>query len=84
MLDLFTFDHFKKFSSLLHGVSTKSQEYPYRFSLALHTGECPQDIITNRNTIQSMLESETPLAYIVANQTHSEHITIITEKMTKG
>lgn len=84
MLDWFTFDHFKKSSSLLHAVTTKSQTHPYRFSLALHTGEDTHAILENRNTLASLLGCGTPLTYIVANQTHSEHITCITEKKTRG
>jgi YfiH family protein len=84
MPELYTFDLFRKYPVLLHGVTTKSQEHPYHFSLALHTGEHPQDIIANRNTLSRMLGSVSPLTYIVANQTHSDHISIITEKKSKG
>ncbi len=84
MPELYTFDLFGKYPALLHGVTTKSQEHPYHFSLALHTGEHPQDIIANRNTLSRMLGSVSPLTYIVANQTHSDHISIITEKKSKG
>ena len=84
MPELYTFGLFKKCPALLHGVTTKSQEHPYHFSLALHTGEHPQDIVANRNTLSRMLGSASPLTYIVANQTHSDHIGIITEKKSKG
>ena len=84
MPELYTFDLFKKYPALLHAVTTKSQEHPYHFSLALHTGEHPRDILANRETLSKSLGSATPLTYIVANQTHSDHIGIITEKKTKG
>ena len=84
MLDFFTFDHLKRHPSLLHVVTTKSSDFPYLFSLALHTGERVENIIANRNKLSSLLKSEKPLHYIVANQTHSDHIKVISQKETKG
>jgi len=84
MLDFFTFEHFKHFPSLLHAVTTKSDDLPYAFSLALHTGETPEQIIANRNRLSSLLNSDEPLHYIVADQTHSDNIKIITQKETRG
>lgn len=84
MLDIFTFEHFKRFPTLLHAVTTKSDELPYAFSLALHTGEEVEQIVANRNRLSRLLNSEGPLHYIVADQTHSDHIKVITQKETKG
>lgn len=84
MLDFYSFTHFKKYPSLLHAVSTKSSDFPYDFSLALHTGEDVKKIIANRNILSNLLNSEEVLHYIVANQTHSDHIKVITQKETKG
>ena len=84
MLDFFTFRHFKRFPSLLHVVTTKSNDLPYTFSLALHTGEDVKNIITNRNKLSNLLDGDEELHYIVANQTHSDNIKIITQKETKG
>jgi len=84
MLDFFTFNHFKKSPSLLHAVTTKSTDFPYAFSLALHTGEHAEKIVDNRNKLSSLLNSDQPLHYIVANQTHSDHIKVINTKKTKG
>ena len=84
MIDVFTFSHFKKFPSLHHAVTTKLQDQPYAFSLALHTGEPYQSIIANRNKLAAILNSGQALHYIVANQTHSDNIKIITKKETKG
>lgn len=84
MLDFFTFSHFKSSPSLLHAVTTKSHDHPYIFSLALHTGEAPEKIQKNRHTLSHLLENDTPLHYIVSNQTHSDHIKVITQKETKG
>jgi YfiH family protein len=84
MLDFFTFRHFKRSPSLLHAVTTKSNDLPYAFSLALHTGEDAKNIVANRNKLSNLLNSSEPLHYIVANQTHSDNIKIITNKETKG
>jgi len=84
MLDVFNFSHFEKFPSLLHAVTTKLHDQPYAFSLALHTGEPADTIIANRNKLSTILNSDETLHYIVADQTHSDHIKIITKKETKG
>lgn len=84
MLDFFTFTHFKKSPSLLHAVTTKSNDLPYAFSLALHTGEDADNIIANRKRLSSLLQSNEPLHYIVADQTHSDNIKVITQQETKG
>jgi YfiH family protein len=84
MLDFFTFTHFKNSPSLLHAVTTKSHELPYAFSLALHTGEDANSIISNRNRLSKLLQSSEPLHYIAADQTHSDNIKLITKKETKG
>ncbi|HIP18159.1 MAG TPA: laccase domain-containing protein, partial [Sulfurovum sp.] len=84
MLEFYRFKCFKKQSDLLHAVSNKSTEHPYCFSLALHTGEREQEIIKNRALIAKHLGTNSALHFIVANQTHSDHIKIITAQETKG
>jgi YfiH family protein len=84
MIDIFTFTHFKESPSLLHAVTTKSNELPYAFSLALHTGENATNIINNRSKLSNILDSNEDLHYVVANQTHSDNIKIITQKETRG
>jgi len=59
-------------------------DFPYDFSMALHTGENKKEIIENRKVIASFLKSDKNLHFIVANQTHSDHIKIISKKETKG
>ncbi|PHS38953.1 MAG: hypothetical protein COB07_07510 [Sulfurovum sp.] len=84
MPDFYTFDHFKKYPSLLHTVTTKSSDFPYAFSLALHTGEDVENIIANRESLSKLLQSEKDLHFIVANQTHSDNIRIIRKKESQG
>jgi YfiH family protein len=53
----------------------------YGFSLALHTDENLKSILQNRKT----LEKEFPnREFIVANQTHSDHISVIKEPISRG
>jgi len=84
MQDFFTFSHFKRSPSLLHTVTTKQHDHPYTFSLALHTGDPTESILSNRNKLSSLLNNDEQLHFIVANQTHSDNIKIITTKETKG
>ena len=83
MLDFFTFAHFKKSPSLLHAVTTKSNDLPYAFSLALHTGEEVEKIRANRNRLSDLLQSHEPLHFIVADQTHGDNIKLISQKERK-
>ena len=84
MLDFYRFTHFKKYPSLLHAVTTKSSDFPYNFSLALHTGEHAENIVANRDTLSKLLQTQEELHFIVANQTHSDHIKIITHQENQG
>jgi len=84
MLDFYRFKHLAKYDVLLHAVTTKSTKFPYSFSLALHTGEENEPIVKNRNILAQYLETHTPLHFVVAQQTHSANIKIITESHTKG
>jgi len=84
MLDFYRFTHFQKCPSILHAVSKKSAIRPYVFSLALHTGEDAKKIVSNRALIANALSSDKTLHFIVANQTHSEHIKIIRDTKTQG
>jgi len=84
MLDFYTFKHFQHYPHLQHLVTTKSSKMPYDFSLALHTGENEKSIIGNRAILQKQLQTTDTLHFIVANQTHSDNIQVITEQETKG
>ena len=84
MIDFYKFKCFEKYNDLLHAVTNKSMNFPYGFSLALHTGENEEEIIENRNIITASLQGDKNLHFVVANQTHSDHIKIISKKETKG
>lgn len=84
MLDFYRFDHLEKYPELIHAVSTKSSDLPYDFSMALHTGEESNKIIANRKKVSQILNTQKELHYIVANQTHSDHIKVIQKQESKG
>jgi len=84
MIDLYRFTSLKKYNTLLHAVTKKSSLYPYRLSLALHTGEAKQEIIGNREQIAKQLGADKGFHFVVADQTHSDHIKVIGERQTKG
>ena len=83
MLYFYQFSHFKNYPLLNHKVSTKDKSHPYLFSQALHTGEEKSAIITNRHTLAKEFGSDT-LHFMVADQTHSDNIHIITNEHTQG
>ena len=84
MNNFYRFESFEKYDGLLHAVSTKSEDDAYAFSLALHTGEEAEKIIQNREMLSKMLESKRKLHFIVAEQTHSDNITVLRELKTRG
>jgi len=83
-MDLYKFKCFEKYNNLLHAVTKKSMEFPYKFSMALHTGEERGKIIENREHIASFFKTNKNLHFIVANQTHSDNIEIINSREAKG
>ena len=84
MLDFYTFNYFSKQKDIQHLITKKSLTKPHTFSLALHTGENQKNIIQNRQYLRNYFKNTKPLHFIVANQTHSNHIKIITQKESKG
>ena len=84
MVDFYRFKKFEDHPECLHAVTTKNISEPCSSSLALHTGEDEASIISNRKKVSSLFNLGDDLHFIVANQTHSDHIKIIAEKETKG
>lgn len=84
MIDFYSFKSLDKFTQCQHAVSKKSLDAFYSLSLALHTGENAQSIVKNRNKIISSLGWKKNLDFVIANQTHSDHIVILEEKHSYG
>lgn len=77
MKKFYTFNNLTEHKNILHLVTKKDTTQPYNFSLALHTQEEPTTIIQNRSSINEQFPQ---MHFIVANQTHSDHITIVRQK----
>ena len=84
MVEFYRFKQFEDDIKCIHAVTTKNSLEPYVFSLALHTGEDVKAIVDNRKKLSSLLDTDNSLHFIVANQTHSDHIEIISQSETKG
>ena len=81
MKNIYTFKNLSKEKNCVHLITQKDSTHPYAFSLALHTQENPSDIIKNRTFFNQKFPN---MSFVVANQTHSANIKIITKKETKG
>jgi len=77
MNNIYTFKKLSNYKNCIHLITKKDATQAHSFSLALHTGEEPQKIIKNRTSIAKNFPS---MHFIVANQTHSDNISIINEK----
>ncbi len=84
MVDFYRFKVFENQSKCIHAVTTKSVSEPCGLNLALHTGEDVKHIIANRTKVAALFDEDEKFHFIVANQTHSDNIAVITEKETKG
>jgi len=84
MVDFYRFMQFEDHPKCIHVVTTKRPLEPYLFSLALHTGEDMTAVLGNRKKLLSLLNTDNNLNFIIANQTHSDHIEIISKVETKG
>lgn len=77
MQNFYSFNNLSNQKQIMHLVTKKDTLQPYSFSLALHTGEKPEDIVNNRMQIEKWLSSNGSLKFVVANQTHSNHVKVI-------
>jgi YfiH family protein len=74
MKTFYTFNNLSQYKNCKHFITKKDINEKYAFSLALHTNEEKKDIITNRSKINALFPR---MQFIVANQTHSDNIKII-------
>ena len=84
MVPFYYFNTFKTIPSCIHAITTKVDSEPYTFSVALHTGEDSSDIIKNRKKSIEQLGWSKKFSFIVANQTHSDHIYIVRDTTSRG
>ena len=84
MTDFFRFEYLEKEEGVIHGVTKKVPEAPYAYSMALHTGEDPAHIVSNRSAAASLLDTRGKYTFVLAHQTHSDHIEVIRDPIARG
>ena len=81
MKNSYTFDNLSQQTVCHHLVTQKEPTAPYAFSLALHTKEEPHKILQNRNFLKKNFPT---MSFVVANQTHSSNVHIVTKNQERG
>jgi YfiH family protein len=81
MQKVYTFKNLSAQKGCKHLVTKKDLTQKLSFSLALHTKEDPKKILENRSKIQNYFPD---MKFVVANQTHSDNISIISSFDSKG
>ncbi len=81
MKNTYTFQNLSKQTMCHHLVTQKKSTAPYSFSLALHTKEEPNKILQNRKFLKQNFPN---MNFVVANQTHSSNIHIVTKNREIG
>lgn len=84
MDNILMYDKLTRFPSIVHGTTLKNDIFPYMFSFALHTGEEDSEIFKNRRYLMEKLGIEKNFDIVLANQTHSNNISVITTNQTLG
>ncbi len=84
MLEFYRFSLLEAVPDCIHAVTMKQQNAPLSLSMALHTGEDKTHILQNRQRIADAVGGDETFDFVLANQTHSEHIHLVSEKETKG
>jgi len=84
MIDFYRFKHLSDASGCIHAVTMRADDAPCDLSLALHTGEPASQIVANRRRIALELDPQEQMCFVLADQTHSDHIRIVTETESRG
>jgi len=84
MIDFYRFQKFGDTATCRHAVTMKTSFAPYSLSVALHTGEDRSSIVSNRKKIIAELGWKDTLHFVIADQTHSDNITIIDKTRSYG
>ncbi|MDD3591611.1 MAG: peptidoglycan editing factor PgeF [Sulfurovum sp.] len=73
-----------KYEGCFHAVTTKESALFCHGSLALHTGEPAEEVLANRREVARRLGIGQQAHFVVAEQTHSDNITIIEDGVSRG
>jgi len=82
--EFFCFEHFGREEDIIHAVTRKQQNASYAFSMALHTGEHPPKIFSNRSEVSSWIETRGISHFVLAQQTHSDHVEVVDKAVSRG
>jgi len=84
MNSFYRFNNLANTAKCKHAITEKISSESYAFSMALHTREESKLIIENRKKMIKRLDWNDNAFFIVANQTHSDHILVIKEHRHRG
>jgi YfiH family protein len=84
IVDFFRFKSMQKEKHLIHGVTKRVENLPCDFSMALHTGEAVDKIMSNRKKLEEYFYKKNVHHFVLAEQTHSDHVFHVTEAQMRG
>jgi YfiH family protein len=84
MQTFYRFDHFAKQDRLMHVVTKKDITKDFAFSMALHTGESREKIISNRKHLIDLLGVGKDFVFVAAKQIHSDNIFVVENAQMQG
>ena len=84
MQPFFQFNNLSRCPKISHGITKKNSGAAYDYSMALHTGEAPEDIVGNRYDAAAIVGCDDGWRYVLADQTHSDHIAIVHTTQSRG
>ncbi|KIM05804.1 MAG: hypothetical protein KN64_01595 [Sulfurovum sp. AS07-7] len=77
----FKFKNLSSYTNIIHKITEKNNTHNCLNSLALHTNEPKEQILINRERLTTEFVN---MKFVVANQTHSNHIKVIKESIELG
>ncbi|MGC9350743.1 MAG: peptidoglycan editing factor PgeF [Sulfurovum sp.] len=84
MAEFYRSELLSKYRACFHAVTTKERALSCDGSLALHTGEPEEAILTNRKKMAEKLGVDQDYHFITAQQTHSDTIAVIEKQESRG
>ncbi|MFT7824723.1 MAG: peptidoglycan editing factor PgeF [Sulfurimonas sp.] len=84
MAEFYRSELLSRYGACFHAVTTKERALSCDGSLALHTGEPEEAILSNREAVAKKLGVGDNVHFIVAQQTHSDNIRVIDKQESRG
>jgi YfiH family protein len=73
---------FQRYSALRHCITQRDLQQPLEGSLALHTGQDPAQVLTNRAQVEEYFGDES--YFVSALQVHGDHVHVATKTLDHG